>query len=186
MKNDYKPRKLLGMKVTLIVFLLMSGFMLRAQTASTGFANADAGGQPISEMKGFFETSTSSIPVYLMGEMILNKAEAYARQNDLPNAVTQLNLVRNKNNDPLGVNANLPDWTGDVNSQNDILEEIYKNRCIELFLTGLRLEDSRRFHPNLLSSPNPSNTTNERNRNYYPYPTTERENNSNTPNDPLI
>lgn len=150
-----------------------------------GFANGDAGGQPLSEMIGFFETNTSAIPIYLHGEMLLNKAEAFARQNQLPEAVIQLNLVRQKNNDPLGVNANLPAWTGDETNQNAILEEIYKNRCIELFLTGLRFGDSKRFHPNFVV-PAAANTTNERNRNFYPYPTIERENNPNTPADPAI
>lgn len=150
-----------------------------------GFANADAGGQALSEMLGFFGTNTSAIPIYLHGEMLLNKAEAYARQNQLPEAVIQLNLVRQKNNDPLGVNANLPAWTGDETNQTAILEEIYKNRCIELFLTGLRFGDSKRFHSNF-AVPTAANTTNERNRNYYPYPTVERENNPNTPQDPSI
>ncbi|WP_372795304.1 RagB/SusD family nutrient uptake outer membrane protein [Lutibacter sp.] len=153
--------------------------------ADAGFANLDAGGQALSEMLGFFGTSTASIPIYLNGEMLLNKAEAYARDNQLTNAVIQLNLVRQKNNDPLGVNANLPAWTGNETSQADILEEIYKNRCIELFLTGMRFEDSKRFHPNFVV-PAVANTTNERNRNYYPYPTVERENNPNTPADPSI
>ncbi|MEX1382419.1 RagB/SusD family nutrient uptake outer membrane protein [Lutibacter sp.] len=153
--------------------------------ADAGFANLDAGGQALSEMLGFFETSTSSIPIYLHGEILLNKAEAYARQSQLTEAVTQLNLVRQKNDDPLGVNANLGAWTGNETSQSDILEEIYKNRCIELFLTGLRFGDSKRFHPGFVV-PSESNTTNERNRNYYPYPSIERENNPNTPTDPSI
>lgn len=153
--------------------------------ADAGFANTDAGGQALSEMLGFFGTSTSSIPIYLNGEMLLNKAEAFARQNQLSDAVLQLNLVRQKNNDPLGVNANLPAWTGNETSQSDILEEIYKNRCIELFLTGIRFGDSKRFHPDFVV-PSAANTTNERNRNYYPYPSIERENNPNTPADPSI
>ncbi len=153
--------------------------------ADAGNANADAGGQALSEMLGFFATSTTSIPIYLPGEMMLIKAEAYARQDDFVNAVIQINKVRQKNDDPLGVNANLPAWTGDVTSKEDILEEIYKNRCIELFLTGLRFEDSKRFHPNFVV-PSAANTTNERNRNYYPYPSIERENNPNTPADPSI
>ena len=111
--------------------------------------------------------------------------EAYARQDQLANAVIQLDLVRQKNNDPLGVNANLPAWTGNAASQADILEEIYKNRSIELFLTGLRHGDSKRFHPSF-AVPSEANTTNERNRNFYPYPATERENNQNTPSDPGI
>ncbi len=153
--------------------------------ADAGFANADAGGQALSEMLGFFATSTSSIPIYLPGEMLLNKAEAYARQNLFSDAVIQLNLVRQKNNDPLGVNGNLAAWTGNETSQIDILEEIYKNRSIEMFLTGMRHEDSRRFHPNFVV-PTEANTTNERNRNFYPYPNIERENNPNTPADPAI
>ena len=152
--------------------------------ADVGNANADAGGQPLSELLGFFATQTSSIPVYLKGEMLLNKAEAYARLNQLPNAVINLNLVREKTDDPLDVNAGLAAWTGDESSQADILEEIYKNRSIELFLTGLRFEDSRRFHPDL--DPSVDNLTNERNRNYYPYPSIERDNNPNTPVDPSI
>ncbi|WP_044633636.1 RagB/SusD family nutrient uptake outer membrane protein [Neotamlana sedimentorum] len=153
--------------------------------ADAGFANADAGGQALSEMLGFFSSSTASIPVYLPGEMMLNKAEAYARLEDLDDAVIQLNLVREKTTDPLGVNANLPAWTGDETSKDDILEEIYKNRSIELFLTGLRFGDSKRFHPDF-NVPLEANTTNERNRNYYPYPSIERENNPNTPDDPTI
>ena len=150
-----------------------------------GFALPDAGEQALSEMQGFFGSSTSSIPIYLNGEMLLNKAESYARQSQLADAVIQLNLVRQKNNDPLGVNANLPEWTGNETSQSDILEEIYKNRCIELFLTGLRFGDSKRFHPDFVV-PTEANTTNERNRNFYPYPSIERENNPNTPADPSI
>jgi len=153
--------------------------------AGVGNANVDAGGQALSQMRGFFSTSTSPIPIYIPGEMLLIKAEAYARKDELINAVTQLNLIRNKTTDALGLNANLPDWTGNVNSKSDILDEIYKNRSIELFLTGMRLEDSRRFHSSF-SVPTTSNTTNERNRNFYPYPSVERENNSNTPTDPSI
>ena len=150
-----------------------------------GFALADAGGQAISEMLGFFETQTSPIPIYLHGELLLNKAEAYARSGDLPNAVTELNKVRMKTDDPLGLNANLPAWGGNAGNAGEILEEIYKNRAIEMFLTGTRLEHSRRFHPDF-DVPQAANTTNERNRNYYPYPTIERENNPNTPPDPTI
>ena len=152
---------------------------------AVGNANPDAGGQALSEMLGFFATSTTSIPIYLPSEMILNKAEAYARQNQLSSAVIQLNLVRQKNDDPYGINANLPVWTGNTESKTDILEEIYKNRCIELFLTGMRNGDSKRFHPNF-SVPSEANITNERNRNFYPYPSIERENNQNTPPDPSI
>ncbi len=154
--------------------------------ADAGFANGDAGGQALSEMLGFFSSSISSIPVYLHGEMLLNKAEAYARTAQLANAVTQLDMVRTKTTDPYGVNANLAAWTGNATDLNEVLDEIYRNRGIEMFLTGMRLEDSRRFHPNLLTVPNPPNTTNERNRNYYPYPTIETDNNNAVPSQPVL
>ena len=48
-------------------------------------------------------------------------------------------------------------------------------------MSGMSLEDSRRFN-----RPGPNDVNPERNRNYYPYPDTERDNNPNTPNDPSI
>lgn len=133
------------------------------------------------EGKGFFSANNARIPVYLPGEILLIKAEALARKNDLPGAVTELNKVLTKNNDVFGVNANLPAYSGD-NTAEAILTEIYKNRCIELFNSGLKLEDSRRF-----GRPGPNATTGaERNRNFYPFPNSERDNNSNTPADPEV
>lgn len=149
-----------------------------------GTANIDAGGQALSQALGFWTGPTSPIPVYLHGEMLLNKAEAHARLDQLADAVTNLDLVRQKSDDPLGINAALTAWNGNTDNQGEILEEIFKNRAIELFLTGLRFEDSRRFHPNL--DPTVDNLTNERNRNYYPYPSIERDNNPNVPADPQI
>jgi hypothetical protein len=145
----------------------------------------DYGMHGVEEVLGFFNNATTSIPVYLPGEILLIKAEAYAMQNDLPNAVAQINLVRTKTDDVFGVNAGLVDWTGDETNKTDILDEIYKNRCIELFMTGMRLEDSRRIHSNFVPS-NEGNYTSERNRNYYPYPYEEKANNTNCPADPSI
>lgn len=124
---------------------------------------------------GFFDTSLKAIPVYLPGEIILLKAEALARKNDLSGAVTELNKVLTKtaSSDAFGIGANLPAYSGTVD-QTSILTEIYKNRCIELYMSGLKLEDSRRFN----------RPTTERNRTYYPYPDSERFNNTNTPADP--
>jgi hypothetical protein len=145
----------------------------------------DFGFHDVDNAAGFFDSPSKSIPVYLPGEMLLIKAEAYAMSNDLPNAVIQLNLVREKTNDIFGVNAALGPWSGDQNSQSAIMDEIFKNRSIELFMSGMRLEDSRRIHPNLVI-PTSGDYFNERNRNFYPYPFNERENNPNTPNDPSI
>lgn len=132
--------------------------------------------------KGFFLGDATAIPLYLPGEMTLIKAEAYARQNQLTEAVTELNKVITKTaaSDPFGVGANLPAYDGTGKTQGEILLEIYKNRCMELFMSGLKLEDSRRF-----GRPGPGEVNTERNRNYYPFPAVERDNNpTNTPTDP--
>jgi tetratricopeptide (TPR) repeat protein len=131
-------------------------------------------------VQGFFKSDTDVIPVYQPGEVILIKAEAHARLNQLTEAVNQLNLVLTKTNDIYGVNAGLPPYSG-PQTQGAILQEIYRNRCIELYMSGLKLEDSRRF-----GRPGPNDPNSERNRNFYPYPVRERDNNPNTPQDPAI
>jgi hypothetical protein len=129
-----------------------------------------------SKIRGFAGGPTTPWPVYLPGEMILIKAEAYARQAtpDLTSALTELNKVVTKqpSADPFGVGAALPQLSG--LTQTEILQNIYKNRCIELFMSGLKLEDMRRF----------DKPESERRRNLLPYPFLERDNNSNTPADP--
>ena len=132
------------------------------------------------QLIGFWSDNLDEIPVYLPGEMLLIKAEAYARSNDLTNAVAELDGVLTKTaaEDAFGVGANLPAYPGPVEQQ-AILDEIYRNRRIELYLTGLGLEDSRRF-----DRPGPSDADPERNRNFYPYPNAERDNNDNTPANP--
>lgn len=132
---------------------------------------------PRFRVKGFGGTTTAAFPIYLPGEMILIKAESYARQNQLPQAVIELNKILTKKpvNDPFGVGANLSPYAGPV-TQADILLEIYRQRRIELFMSGLSLEDMRRFgRPNT-----------ERRRNFFPYPFRERDNNPNTPPDPTF
>lgn len=145
-------------------------------------ANSTVNNIPIEKLKGFFDAN-KAVPVYLPGEVMLNLAEAYARSSQLNSAVQYLDMVRTKTNDIFGVNATLPPYTGAA-TQPAILEDIYYNRCVELFLQGLRLEDSRRF-----GRPAPPNTPDfysERSRNYFPFPASERLNNKNTPGDPAI
>lgn len=131
---------------------------------------------------GFFLGDATAIPIYLPGEMLLIQAEAYARKNDLVNAVLFLNRVLTKTaaQDAFGIGAELPPYAGLV-TQAAILEEIYKNRAIELYLSGMRLEDSRRFN-----RPGPGAANADRSRNFYPYPQQERDGNTNTPADPTI
>jgi hypothetical protein len=123
----------------------------------------------------FFTSNSSVLPVYRAGEVTLIKAEAFARKNDLSNATTELNRILQKlpAGDSYGIGANQPAYSG-ANTQGAILDEIYKQRCIELYLTGMRLEDSRRF----------GRPASERSRDFLPYPFSERDNNPNTPADP--
>jgi hypothetical protein len=130
----------------------------------------------------FYTANNAPIPVYLPGEILLIQAEAYARKNDLTNAVTALNKVLTKTpaQDVYGLGAALPPYAGAL-TQNAVLLEILRNRDIELAFQGFRLADSRRF-----GRPGPGTTDAERNRTFFPYPRTERENNSSTPADPAI
>lgn len=130
-----------------------------------------------SKILGFGAASTTPWPIYLPGEITLIKAEAYARMTppDLALALIELNKIVAKQpaSDPFGVGAGLPPLVGPL-TQQQILDEIYKNRSIELYMSGLKLEDMRRF----------GRPTTERKRNLLPYPFLERDNNSNTPPDP--
>lgn len=136
-----------------------------------------AGGIVNKGRASFFTANTSPLPVYRPGEIRLIKAEAHVRKAapDLNAAITELNGVLQKlpANDATGIGADLPAYAGPVAAA-DILTEIYRQRCIELFLTGMRLEDNRRFGRPLA----------ERGRNFLPYPFTERDNNTSTPADP--
>lgn len=126
-------------------------------------------------VKGFYQSKTTSIPVYLPGEMLLIQAEAHARQNEITEAISFLDKVLTKTSatDAFGLGANLAAYAG-ANDQNSVLVEIYRNRRIELYLVGLALEDTKRFN----------RPDSDFNRVYYPYPNDERDNNSNTPKNP--
>ena len=134
------------------------------------------GANPRFRVKGFFTAITQSIPVYLPGEITLIKAECYARKDDLVNGLVELNKVVTKQPtaDPFGVGAGLP---GEVAAAKDqLLELIYKHRHIELFMSGLELEDQRRF----------GRPVAERKRSWLPFPFVERNDNTNIPDDPTF
>jgi hypothetical protein len=130
---------------------------------------------PRFRIAGFGAATSTPFPVYLPGEITLIKAEAYTRNNDLTNGLVELNKVVTKTSDPFGVIANQPAITG-TPTQAQILDQVYRNRCIELYMSGLKLEDMRRF----------GRANTERKRNLFPYPFRERDNNSNTPADPAF
>ena len=131
---------------------------------------------------GFYLGDATSIPLYVPGEMLLIQAEANARKPLLPAAKVFLDQVLTKlpANDIFGLGADLPAYSGTM-TQQDILNEIYKNRCIEMYLFGLKIEDSRRFNRPAAGTPNA-----ERSRNFYPYPQQERDGNPNTPDNPTL
>ncbi len=138
------------------------------------YTSINASIAPRYRINGFGNAAATAFPVYLPGEMTLIKAECYARATvpDLVNGNLELNKVVAKTNDPFGVNANQPPVA--AATQADLLDQIYKHRCIELFMSGQKLEDMRRFgRPNA-----------ERKRNLMPFPLRERDNNPNTPADP--
>ena len=149
-----------------------------APTAGDGriafYTSINATINPRFRINGFYNGTTTGIPVYLPSEMTLIKAEAYARANDLTNALTELNKVVTKTAaaDPFKIGANLAAST--ASTQDALLTEIYKNRCIELYMSGLKIEDMRRF----------ARPTSEMKRKFFPYPFKERDGNPNTPADP--
>lgn len=134
---------------------------------------------PTVRINGFGAAASTAFPIYLPGEITLIKAEVYARQAspDLTSSLTELNKVVTKTAaaDPFGVGAALPALTGPY-TQQQLLSLIYKNRCIELYMSGLKLEDMRRFNQPIV----------DRKRNFFPYPFQERDNNPNTPADPAF
>jgi hypothetical protein len=132
---------------------------------------------PRYRLNGFFNAVDAPIPVYLPGEMMLIMAECYARQGDLVSGANWLDSVvlKSPSRDPFGVGAGLVTpvtYTG----QDDLLNQIYKHRAIELFMSGLRLADERRF----------GRPVAERKRTWLPYPFVERNGNPNTPPDPAF
>lgn len=136
-------------------------------------------------LDGFFGSPSSAIPVYRPGEMNLIRAEAYARTDRPVEAVTEINAIRTKSpeDDAFGLGADLGVYTGGTD-ETSLIEEIYRQRSAELYLTGMRLEDARRLdRPDVSNSPD---LDDERSRNYFPYPTQETQSNPNTPQSPAI
>ncbi|SHG97255.1 RagB/SusD family nutrient uptake outer membrane protein [Pedobacter caeni] len=133
---------------------------------------------PLISLKGFGVATATSIPVYLPGEMMLIKAEVLARQPDPGNALIELNKVVTKTaeKDLFKLGAALPELTGNY-SQAQLLDLIYKHRCIELYLSGLKIEDMRRFGKPMA----------DRKRNFFPYPLVEADGgNPNVPANPAF
>ena len=94
-------------------------------------------------------------PVYLPDEMRLIAAEALTRTNQLPAAAILVNDVRTQSSSSVDEPvAGLPALPGSaLDTQDELLAEIAKQRRYELFEQGLRWEDTRRFGNALTTTP---------------------------------
>ncbi|MGE5108769.1 MAG: RagB/SusD family nutrient uptake outer membrane protein, partial [Sphingobacteriales bacterium] len=84
-----------------------------------------------------YTSSTAPVPVIRNEELILIYAEASIQNNDLSNAVTALNKIRNGHN--------LPNYSGVV-TQAALIDEMLKQRRYSLFFEGHRWIDIRRYN----------------------------------------
>lgn len=180
--GNFKPRDLFGLPTGLVE--AGDGRLAFYLAGPVVVDRNNSGPANLRTLTGFFTSAISDIPAYLPDEMRLIRAEANLRATtpNVPAALLDINAVRTQTTgDPFLVYAGLPAYAGSLTVA-DLLTEVYKQRCAELFLSGLRLEDSRRF-----GRPTPPASLTERTRNFYPYPQQERLNNSNTPpTDPTI
>ena len=174
--RDYAPRDNLGLAAVQAGDQRLEFYVdVIAGTSVTPF------NLPVDRFDGFWKAATTPIPAYLPDEMRLIRAEAFARLDRLPEAVAELNAVRTQAPaaDPFGVGGGLPAFAS--TSKPAILDAIYYERAVELYLQGMRLEDNRRFGYAAPETPGATRT-----RTFYPYPNAERDNNPNTPPDPAI
>ncbi len=179
---NYRPRANFGLPASLV-----NPADARLDFYFSG-PDVTVGGETLKILKGFFDDIAKPIPIYLPDEVKLLKAEANLRSGGSPSdALVFINEVRTQTSgDAFGVNASLPAYNGAITTD-ALLAEVYSQRSTELFLQGLRLEDSRRFNrPAPPANVNPVPVSFERNRNFYPYPDQERLTNPNTPPDPQI
>jgi hypothetical protein len=144
------------------------------------YTSIAASGTPRFRLNGFWNSATRSIPLYLPDEVRLMRAECLLRQTtpDPAAAKTIIDAVLQQTaaSDPLGIGANIAaGYTGPTDAAS-LLTEVYRNRCIELYISSNKLEDMRRF----------GRANAEMKRRNMPYPFRERDNNPNTPADPTF
>lgn len=96
-----------------------------------------------------YDDRNAPFPIFLPDEMRLIKAEAYARLGQFAEALPLINAVRTQQSSTLDEPvAGLPAITLDaVNTLEEALNEVAYQRRYELYLQGLRWEDTRRFGP---------------------------------------
>ena len=113
-----------------------------------------------------FATQTEAYAMFTQDELTLIRAEALARLDRLPEALTRINAVRE--------GAGLVARTAlQLATQATMLDEIARQRRYSLFASGLAWADLRRF-----------GRASEARVNWLPYPLNERSGNPNTPANP--
>lgn len=125
-----------------------------ADTASTSaFAgNPDSMLQPLRKYAGQFD----DYPVYLPDEMRLIKAEAFTQLAVLDSAAFYVNAVRTQASSPVDEPvANLPPLVPatDLDTPAKLVAEIARQRRYELYMQGLRWEDTRRLGAAITTTP---------------------------------
>jgi starch-binding outer membrane protein, SusD/RagB family len=127
---------------------------------------------------GFFAADDIKIPIYQPGERLLIIAESYL-WNDPAKAKNYLDsvLLKKPSEDIYNVGADLPAYSGPIDATS-LKMEIFRNRCIELYMSGHRMADARRMQidPDF----------DKRSRNNLPYPLVERDGNIKTPPNPVF
>jgi starch-binding outer membrane protein, SusD/RagB family len=102
-----------------------------------------------------YSGANDPFPLYLPDEMKLIKAEAHTRLQQFGPAATLVNEVRTQTSsavsEPLAGLPALPATALDTEAE--LLAEIAKQRRFELYMQGLRWEDTRRFGPALTTVP---------------------------------
>jgi hypothetical protein len=102
-----------------------------------------------------YSTANEPFPVYLPDEMRLIQAEAYTWLGQFPEARTLVNAVRTQSGSPLDEPvANLPAIPdANLDSEAELLAQIAYERRYELYMQGLRWEDTRRFGTSITTTP---------------------------------
>lgn len=111
-----------------------------------------------------YSSSDESFPLYLPGEMLLIQAEAHTRLGNLDTARGLVNQVRTQSSSPVDEPvANLPELPeSELDTEAELLDQIAYERKYELYVQGLRWEDTRRLgeartvEPNFLFLPMPT------------------------------
>ncbi len=102
-----------------------------------------------------YSSANEPFPVYLPDEMRLIQAEAYTMLGQFPEARTLVNAVRTQSSSTVDEPvANLPAKPdADLDSETELLDQIAYERRYELYMQGLRWEDTRRLGTSRTTTP---------------------------------